>query len=399
MRRLSSQPDKLELVVHCLGPAAADRAAASLPGVVRTSVVGRPEWMRPDEPIVGSSGHGACVEDALAMTDDGNIHIIADSDTVMLAKGWDDYLRKRLLVDDVGILGVTYEDIGGFSSGSKKSQTYKGMPNAVWMALSPKHSWKQLKAQPHKGRDIVIDTQTLAAIYNLPVGYQVLRDVAWQIPQYLFDRKISYVGLKQLKPTKDAVVLKNLSDYHEEYHADSVPFVAHHRGSLRHAYRSDKISRAFYQAVDAWLASEDNASYRWSGSQSAPAVFQKEPSELTTEPQQSSEPIQVDRALQWVKVSLDGEVIQQKRTPAPSSLTTMFEPDRMTRHLRVEGNSPWFEIVVPDGKKKPHHVIVRNMLPGQLTVSTGASCTDRVIIPGGKTVMLLIDLDSVVQVG
>lgn len=388
MRRLANHPNKLSLTVHCLGPSATDRALELLAGDVRTINVGRPSWMKPDEPLAGSSGHAACVESALALTNDGSIHVIADSDTVMLAKGWDDYVRLRLLVDGIGLLGVTYEDIGGFSSGASASQTYKRIPNVVWMAMSPKYSWVDLKVQPFKGRDEAVTTPELSTIYNLPVGHRVLRDVAWQIPQYIHQRHIKYDGLPQLKPSKNALVLKGLNDYHEEYHADGRPFVAHHRGSLRHGYRSDKISKTFYDTIDTWLRQEDGVAPRWGGTDSL-----LEPIETMVEQQHFVSPSQ-----QWAKVSMDGVVIQPKRIPSATTLTAVYTTDRSTRHIRLEGNASSFELTLPDGRERPHHVIVRNMLMGPVIVTTGLKQQLSEIVPAGKIKLLLVDVDGVVNV-
>lgn len=255
MLTLSNQPSLLKLTVHCFDERSIEAVTnAKLPNATAV-MVRRPTWLNNAGTMSGSSGHAACVEAACQMMIDDDIHIIADSDTVVLLPGWDDNVRNTLT--NVGIVGTTYENIGGFSSGTGKSQTYKNIPNVVWCAMRPGYPWDQLQVQPYKDRDVYITDAKLSKIYNLPVGYTVLRDVAWQIPEFLDKHNVQYLGLKQLKPTKDAVVLKGITDYHEEYHTeDGVPFVVHQRGSLRHAYRQAKISKQFYDAVDSYLLTQ-----------------------------------------------------------------------------------------------------------------------------------------------
>lgn len=254
MLNLARNPDRLKLTIHCMSdPTPVRTAAASWRSVndVRHPGSGR-----------GSTGHGICVNDALSMTGDGDIHVIADSDTVVLARGWDTCVERVLEYNSC--FGVRYEDPGGFSSGNSHIQTYKWCPNFVWIALSGKHDWRDLDALPRKDQNVKITTLSLGSIYNLPVGYEVLCDVGWKLPEYLYLNKLWYTGLEQLKPTGPrATVLKGLSDYHEEYHVDGVPFVAHHRGSMRHAYRQSEISKLFYAAVDAHLARESTIDPRW----------------------------------------------------------------------------------------------------------------------------------------
>jgi len=258
MLRLAADPSKISLTVHCMENGVAERVTQLLNVDVSSvpNVTGAP--------LGGSYGHGACVMNALASSNNGCINVIADSDTCMVAKGWDSYLKEKLIKGNVAIVGATYEDIGGFSSGSDKVQTYKKIPTLTWCALSPKHDWRSLNILPNKLHKVAIATDELSTIYNLPIGYVIFGEVGWQIPQYLHDNKLAYEGWRQLKPTKDAVVLKGLSDYHEEFHVDAnVPFVVHHRGSLRHPYRGSEMSQRFYDAVDRYLQKELLMQPRW----------------------------------------------------------------------------------------------------------------------------------------
>jgi len=426
MRVLANHPDALKLSLHCIGPTATERLR-ELPQT-KTYYVPNAEV---DKGMSGSTAHGACVEHALQMTDDGDIHIIVDSDTVVLAKGWDDYIRCELLDKKIGTVGTTYEDIGGFTSGGGNVQTYKGSPNVVWMALSPLHRWRDLKAMPAKSDDVHITNEGQAKIYGLPVGFRVLRDVAWQIPEYLSSRGISYVGWRQLKPTKDATVLKGLSDYHEEYQVtvDNVPFVVHHRGSMRHAYRGDRISQNFYGAVDKYLAQEKAGPSRWLWQPNAEnagalatmqatkeqslqrvADFEKLAGAVPTGVQPSTLPpgrpspdaINVPGTSPingWLKAIVDGNRVWDRyTTPVPNVVNVDFVPDTTCRHMRLEGTVSGVQMLLPSAlNNKPHMMTVRNLTSGQTTLKTSDG-RQQVTVPMGACWQVLIDVDGVVHV-
>ncbi len=399
---LANHPEALHITVHCMGPASAGRADAWLNAVTgKTLVV--PD--KKGDVLNGSRGHGACIMNALAMTGDGEIHIVVDSDTVMVAKGWDDYIRNRLINDGIGMIGTTYEDLGGFSSGASNIQTYKKVPTFTWAALSPNHSWKKLNVMPNKAHRVHISTPLLASIYNLPIGYNVFGEAAWQIPQYLHDNGLNYEGWRQLKPTKDAVVLKGLSDYHEEYHVDNnVPFVVHHRGSMRHVYRGDKISKQFYAAVDVKLALEATQPSRWSWNDSGKVISISNPqpsavSESTVDNPNISPEAFVPVGKEWLKVCLNGSVIRPRAgvTREKTGIQLDFNVPAVDKigHLRVEGTIEHdYPVNIPVTKLEPYMLTFRNATQATLLV-TCAGKNDTIHVPGMKTFWLLVDVDGV----
>jgi hypothetical protein len=427
MRLLANRPEALRLTVHCIGPTAAGRLK-SLPNTSTYHVFDAEVGAGSQG---GSSTHAVCTEHALALTDDGDIHITVDSDTVMLARGWDDYIRCELLDRGTGTCGATYEDIGGFSSGNGTHQSYKGIPDVVWMAMSPAHRWRDLKVAPNKSNVINITNEGQAKIYNLPVGYQLVCDVGWQIPEYLHSRNISYVGWKQLKGSGTATIIKGLGDYHEEFHVDGdVPFVAHQRGSLRHAYRNGGISTGFYTAIDKWLAVEKDHEPRWTwqpNDVNAPALasmkqlaleskdriadIEKRYSDPLPEvalPVPSLTPIVIDTMtaastdgnLQgWLKATLDGPgIVWSRYAPAvPKQVTLTFTPDATMRGLRLEGTvTGGLTINVPPAPMRTHTMTVRNLTPGSITLQ--ASGRGVVNVPSNTCWLVLIDGNDVIHV-
>jgi hypothetical protein len=418
MRLLASHPEALKLTVHCIGPTARD-VCNKLPNTVAYCV---PDTDGGGSGQGGSMAHGVCVEHALAMTDDGDIHLNVDSDTVVLAKGWDDHVRTVLLDEGVGIVGATFEEIGGFSSGKGTSQTFKKIPYTAWMAMSPAHRWRDLRVRPNKGTDVAVTNEGLSKVYNLPVGYSVLCDVGWQIPEYLSSRSISYVGWKHLKGSNGAVVLKGLTDYHEEFHVGDVPFVVHHRGSLRHAYRSAGLSRSFYEAVDAWLAKEKDQPPHWAWRPTAAnepirkqmLALAKEASErvaafakqASAAPAPAETPPAVAAASSpdggtvagWLKATIDGNGAWSRYAlPVPKDITLHFTPDMVGKHMRLEGTVAGLTVLVPLAADKAYTMTARNMLPGPVVLrALGGAKT--VEVPPGRCWLVLVDVDGVVRV-
>lgn len=183
------------------------------------------------------------------------ISILADSDTVMLQRGWDVTFEKILSKYDM--TGIAYEDINGYSSGTGKLQTYKNLPAGAWLAMSTIHQvkWSELDMTQGSTTPILIDTDELSRIYNLPVGYSVFPgEAGWRIPQFIYEHKLTYLTLSHVKPTKTAKVIKTGQDYHEEFWLpDGTPIIAHQRGSRKHAFRSMPLSAPFYDACDAHI--------------------------------------------------------------------------------------------------------------------------------------------------
>jgi hypothetical protein len=205
----------------------------------------------------GSDGHAIAIESILKEPVDEDIKIIADSDTVMLAKDWD--LRLKILFSqyqNYGIVGTSYERIGGFSTENIKRQAYKFKPTFSWAALSPKYDFSKMTAMPAKNENVTIDTLEKSMLYNLPVGYELFRDAAWQLPEFLQENKIPYVYLENFRPTQpQSLAVKSGNDYNEEFQLWGIPFVGHQRGSNKRPFRACKESIDFYQSIENYLTS------------------------------------------------------------------------------------------------------------------------------------------------
>jgi hypothetical protein len=242
---LTSTENNVKFFLYCLDPQSARSLERDPAHTVVPLSFGR-----------GSGGHASAIEAALRRLSPGEINIVADTDVVLLSKDWDRRIVDAMMGQRrLGIIGTRLEDIGGFSSGNTKYQQYKKKPTTTWMALSPRYDFSKLKVLPDKNNVIEVTTDELSRLYNLPIGYFVVKDTGWQIPSYLEEHNIPYLAFDIVKPTSsEAQALKGTSPYHDEFHWDGVAFLAHQRGSMTHRFRIDPLSCDFYDACDRYLA-------------------------------------------------------------------------------------------------------------------------------------------------
>lgn len=214
----------------------------------------------------GSFGHALRLKKCLDNLEKNAINIISDVDICIVKENWDESLKQILLepvslswqTKNIGVLGTTYEDISGFSTGSSDIQTYKNRPTLTWCALSPNYDFKSLNVMPDKSNKTIIESNHLSDVYGLPIGFTLLKDVGWQLPLFLHESGIPYKVFDHVKPTDDrSMVLKGAYPYHDEFHLNGIPFLVHQRGSMKHVYRLDKISPDFYSRVSNYLKNPD----------------------------------------------------------------------------------------------------------------------------------------------
>jgi hypothetical protein len=241
---LTSTETQLQFFVYCLDPRSAQAMRQSGEQTVTEMAFGR-----------GSGGHAKAIEEAIAHLVPGEINIIADTDVVLFQKGWDKTLADSMFgAAGYGMVGTRLEDTGGFSSGDIIYQQYKKKPTTTWLALSPKNDFSGLQVRPDKANQIEVTTEELAEIYQMPIGFVVVKDTGWQIPSFLHEHKIPYFALDIVKPTDmEAKALAGVNPYHDEFQWNGVPYLAHQRGSMKHRFRIDPLSIDFYDACDRYL--------------------------------------------------------------------------------------------------------------------------------------------------
>ena len=205
--------------------------------------------------VKGSHGHALAINQALKTLTPNSINIISDTDIAIVAQNWDcllfDLFNKNI---KCSVLGTQLEPIGGFSSGHGKFQQYKQKPTTTWLAISSKYDFKNLSVLPDKSTFELILSKQDSLLYNLPIGYSLVKDTGWQIPKFLNDNKFPYEVLDIVSPkSSNAVVLKGISEYHDEFHFKGKPFLVHQRGSMTHKFRVDPLSKHFYNSVEEFL--------------------------------------------------------------------------------------------------------------------------------------------------
>lgn len=238
---MADSPDSIEFVPYCLDQASYDRVR----------IVGYQAHRLPDSS--GSTGHMHGIRKMLTNLAGHDINVIADTDCVVLLKGWDTKLAELMQTYDA--VGSTYEDLGGFSSGSGTAQTYKKIPNFSWCALSNRHTW-DFDVSVDKANLLPILTEEDSRTFNLPIGYSLFREPCWKFPVYVRENGVKCYPLDFVRPTSgNAKAITTNEDYHTEYTlSDGTPYVAHQRGSMSKAFRVHPLSKTFYDAVDAYIA-------------------------------------------------------------------------------------------------------------------------------------------------
>jgi hypothetical protein len=203
----------------------------------------------------GSDTHGKAFKLALQnmRTSGGDFDVFADTDTMMVEKDWTATVEKQL--QSVDIFATQFERVGSVCAGDGPIQMYKKLPALTWFAVSKKCDLSAMETSVDKQNHLLIDTEEKAKIYNLPIGFSVLRDTGWQIPEFIHNNHISYACLEMHKPNLDFVkVLSNKFTYSEENWIEGTerPFVCHCRGSCSKPV-THELPTEFYKNINEYL--------------------------------------------------------------------------------------------------------------------------------------------------
>jgi hypothetical protein len=248
MHHLSAKPKSLKFRLYCLDRWSSKRAAG-LKNVEQVTFLGRLE---------GSIGHAQALNKAVSSFDQQAVNILADTDAIIVLENWDDVLRVALYTKGASVFGTQHEGIGGYISGDVPYQQYKEKPSTTWIAFRHDVDTSGLDLMPAKADSLEIRTKQDSVMYNLPIGYRLFKDTGWQLPTFLEAKNLSFLVMKLVKPSSGASrVLKGTSDYHDEFHWGNDPFLVHQRGSMRHLYRTDPLSKLFFERIDAFLSYPD----------------------------------------------------------------------------------------------------------------------------------------------
>jgi hypothetical protein len=176
------------------------------------------------------------------------LHIICDSDTVVIRPNWDIVIRRELETYDC--VGTAYQRIGTKQTGNGRMQTYKDKPNVEWLALGPWGPWHLFEpAITGKPDPVMSTTPEEQDLWGLPKGYQLLTDACWNLPLFFRDYGLKSLAMENVDPV---VALKGLRGY-EEWHLRGEPFVVHQGKSRKNPFRSDGYSAVFYDRCDQLL--------------------------------------------------------------------------------------------------------------------------------------------------
>ncbi len=197
----------------------------------------------------GSNGHACGLNSIVRNFNKIEGHnLIIDADCAVISNYWDDIICKWLKNFD--LIGTNYEEKGGYTSGDGLNQTYKKLPNAVFMVIKNGIDLSKLNWMPDKERNLKIQTKKLSTVYNLPLGYELVRDVGWRLPSLIYEKKLKVKVSKYIILKNKLRKLKTGYEYNQEYHFDNILFIGHQRGSARFEFRKSKFSKNFYKCVE-----------------------------------------------------------------------------------------------------------------------------------------------------
>ena len=198
----------------------------------------------------GSNGHSAGLNKIMEiMPLLAGHHVIADSDVALLLHGWDE--KTDQYFEDFHLIGITYEDMGGVSSGLGRVQTYKKFPIPIWLAIREDCDLMGMDWFSRKEKNVEINTIEKSKLYSLPIGYEMICDVGWAFPKYCYEKEYKAKAMQWINPTSHlSQVIKTENDYNEEHQLDGMAFVGHQRGGSRNPFRKTKVSSLFYNCVE-----------------------------------------------------------------------------------------------------------------------------------------------------
>lgn len=259
MVRLAKEPEKLEFYLYALK----NKDWSVIDVLRKEGISNKIETVDVAGAKKRSVGHAQAANLMLERMDSSVVNIVADADAMVVMPNWDNMV-SYMISKGVGTMGTPYEDVGGFTSGTGLRQTYKGLPNVIWMLMSPGIPWNTLDMMPDKKNETALDANS-ACINGLQTGQILFRDVGWRIPSFIYKHQVPYVTFRHIKPSQKAAnALRGLDwDYHEEYQLNNIPFCVHHRGASKHPYRKSGKSNAFYDRVWQYIDGVANVCYDW----------------------------------------------------------------------------------------------------------------------------------------
>ena len=209
----------------------------------------------------GSNGHANGLMQAFKDFNPEHINVIADSDTVVLCRGWDMRLQEVFSIvrqgnqpgDRVDILGGLPEPLNGVCRGTGPKQMH-GRVIMTWTAFAPNVTLVGHDFSPDKGRHHFIIDEQDSKRWALPIGHDVLCDTAWRLPIIYDEMDLRVVGLKNRR-LNSLPGCETLDKAHELWMLDTgsataLPFVAHQRSSCNHRFMGDAFSKSFYESCE-----------------------------------------------------------------------------------------------------------------------------------------------------
>ena len=202
-------------------------------------------------PNMAADNHSSAIGEAFreAITEPDVVHIVCDSDTVIVTPNWDLKVLRALETHDC--IGTAYAPIGSLAAGHGRKQTYKDRPNVQWLALKPGKPWDQFKPAPTNKGSLVVQTPEDEETWGLTKGYELVQDCCWNFPVFLRERGLTFSAMLNTDHLEYGA-LKGFTCY-EEWSLNGRPFVIHQGKSRKNVFRGTPFSKDFYERCDQLL--------------------------------------------------------------------------------------------------------------------------------------------------
>lgn len=218
--------------------------------------------------------HYLTIKTALNNFKKESINIIADTDTVVMLKNWDEYIYDML--KNNYCVGCQYNTIWH----------YKNYPCFIWAAFGENCGFDYILKEPFPNKTNIYKFLThnesefynyifyseshikmnsdLLKKHNFENDYKsvMIADVGWDFPKFLVDNNLKYKVFDNISnfDFRHRFLNGYMAVNHVEYHINDIAFLAHQESGTARPFRKVSESSEFYEAYEKMI-NEDISSY------------------------------------------------------------------------------------------------------------------------------------------
>lgn len=205
------------------------------------------------------------------------INIIADTDTVMLVKGWDEILKRHLkknycvgveyysvwhYLDKPSFIWIAFSEKGllGYDKYIKEPFPNKHNNQCVYIPLT-KDDVKKFGYKMNTYSEFYEKTKNILNEYNYNNGKYVAvitADPGWDFPLFIDENNLKYKTLYNKGSYDGGVLLNNrMIGNHAECYLDGMLYMGHQLGGRLHKFKGNAFSNEFYCATELMISNNE----------------------------------------------------------------------------------------------------------------------------------------------